>query len=421
MEARTPKDIITFSKGEGIEVVDLRFMDFPGLWQHFSVPAREFAEESAKCYKAGAAMVHVHARLDDGMPTHEVDKIRATHDAIKDKTPELIVNLSSAVGIGKTPEQRITQIVEIKPEMASLNTNTMNFSIIDRKTGKLRKSYTDIMSTFQMYNAREISMDVADNFMMGGSDEVRIVYGKFHSVAVQKPEVEELLPIKPVTGVQTEVSAKITGAYTYEPEPGEIMEVLLPLYLNVQVYHAMLEVGASEHAARMTAMDSATSNAKEMIDRIHRLGGRVLFHSCGAIAAFIPDLIALGVDVLDPIQPAVPAMQPERLAAEFGGRICFHGGIDMQRLLPAGSPAEVAAPTAAVPVSDAGETAILASGPRWVRRWGAWPTTALSRRTIPVPKTRPASRLPSRKGFCPPRNRAPMRFAWTGARPFAAP
>ncbi|MCD6569921.1 MAG: 3-keto-5-aminohexanoate cleavage protein [Deltaproteobacteria bacterium] len=101
----------------------------------------EFAEEAAKCYKAGAAMVHVHARTDDGMPTHEVDRIRATHDAIKDKTPELIVNLSSAVGTGKTPEQRITQIVEIKPAMASLNTNTMNFSIVDRKTGQILIDY----------------------------------------------------------------------------------------------------------------------------------------------------------------------------------------------------------------------------------------------------------------------------------------
>jgi len=111
--------------------------------------AEEFAEESAKCFKAGAAMVHVHARLDDGMPTHEVDKIRATHDAIKDKTPELIVNLSSAVGIDKTPEQRLTQIVEIKPEMASLNTNTMNFGIVDRKTGGVLIDYV-FENTFTM-------------------------------------------------------------------------------------------------------------------------------------------------------------------------------------------------------------------------------------------------------------------------------
>lgn len=82
---------------------------------------------------------------------------------------------------------------------------------------------------------------------------------------------------------------------------------------------------------------------KEMIDCIHGLGARVLFHSCGQIRAFIPDLIGLGVDVLDPIQPAGPAMAPEALQAAFGGRLAFHGGIDMQRLLPCGTPAEVAA------------------------------------------------------------------------------
>jgi 3-keto-5-aminohexanoate cleavage enzyme len=98
---------------------------------------QEFAEEAARCYSAGAAMVHVHARDDNGLPTHEIDRIRATHDAIKGKTPDLIVNLSSAVGMGKSPEQRIAQILAIRPAMASLNTNTMNFSTIDRNTGEI--------------------------------------------------------------------------------------------------------------------------------------------------------------------------------------------------------------------------------------------------------------------------------------------
>ena len=98
---------------------------------------KEFADEAAKSYAAGAAMVHVHARNDAGIPTHEIDRIRATHDAIKEKTPELIVNLSSAVGVGRKPEDRIAQILAIKPVMASLNTNTMNFSIIDRNTGEI--------------------------------------------------------------------------------------------------------------------------------------------------------------------------------------------------------------------------------------------------------------------------------------------
>lgn len=139
-----------------------------------------------------------------------------------------------------------------------------------KKTGKVRSSYRDIMGTFQMFNARQIAMDIAENFMAGGSDDVRLVYGKFHSVAVQKPEVEELLPIQPVAG-EASAASNISGAYTYEPEPGEIMEVLLPLYMNVQIYHAMLEVGASEHAARMTAMDNATNACKDMIHELTQL------------------------------------------------------------------------------------------------------------------------------------------------------
>ncbi len=80
---------------------------------------------------------------------------------------------------------------------------------------------------------------------------------------------------------------------------------------------------------------------KEMIDRIHHLGGKVLFHSCGTIASLIPELIELGVDVLDPIQPSGPAMQPEALKKGFGERLCFHGGIDMQDLLPHGTASQV--------------------------------------------------------------------------------
>ncbi len=80
---------------------------------------------------------------------------------------------------------------------------------------------------------------------------------------------------------------------------------------------------------------------KEMVDCIHGLGAKVLYHSCGRIRPFIPELIALGVDILDPIQPAGPEMSPERLAADFAGQICFHGGMDMQRLLPHGSPEQI--------------------------------------------------------------------------------
>jgi len=80
---------------------------------------------------------------------------------------------------------------------------------------------------------------------------------------------------------------------------------------------------------------------KEMVDCIHGLGAKVLYHSCGAISPFIPELIALGIDLLDPIQPVRPEMAPESLKASYGDRLSFHGGIDMQRLLPHGTPAEI--------------------------------------------------------------------------------
>ncbi len=139
-----------------------------------------------------------------------------------------------------------------------------------RKTGKVRLKYPDIMGTFQMFNARAIAQDVAANFLSGESDAAYIISAKFKSIAVQMPTSEKLLPVRPIASEEdeTEQGVNAPSDYIYEPSPGEIMEVLLPLYLNVMVYHAMLEVGASEHAARMTAMDNATKACKDMISNL---------------------------------------------------------------------------------------------------------------------------------------------------------
>ncbi|PID41790.1 MAG: ATP synthase F1 subunit gamma [Proteobacteria bacterium] len=136
-----------------------------------------------------------------------------------------------------------------------------------RKTGKVRKVYNDVMANFQMFNAREIATEVSENFLGGNADKVEILYGQFKSVAVQLPSSKEFLPVQPVE-TEGEEKKEISGEYIYEPSSEEIMDVLQPLYLNVMVYHAMLEVGASEHAARMTAMDNATSACKDIIDNL---------------------------------------------------------------------------------------------------------------------------------------------------------
>ncbi|MGB3209897.1 MAG: ATP synthase F1 subunit gamma [Desulforhopalus sp.] len=133
-----------------------------------------------------------------------------------------------------------------------------------RKTEKVRTKYSEIMGNFQMFHAREIATDIAEQFLSGTTDKVEILYGEFQSVARQVPAAAPFLPVQPVEA-EDGAESKISGDYIYEPSSEEIMDVLQPLYLNVLMYHAMLEVGACEHAARMTAMDNATNACKDIV------------------------------------------------------------------------------------------------------------------------------------------------------------
>ncbi len=80
---------------------------------------------------------------------------------------------------------------------------------------------------------------------------------------------------------------------------------------------------------------------KRIVQMAHSHGVKVMFHSCGAIFPLIESIIETGVDVLDPIQVKASGMIPEKLKADFGSKICFHGSIDTQFLLPQGSPQQV--------------------------------------------------------------------------------
>ena len=96
----------------------------------------EFGDEAKKCYDAGAAIVHIHARdPEKGNPTHELEIIKAVLDNIKEKAPDILINLSSAISLIVTDKQRIAPVTTFKPPIASLNSNSMNFAVGDHKTG----------------------------------------------------------------------------------------------------------------------------------------------------------------------------------------------------------------------------------------------------------------------------------------------
>lgn len=216
--------------------------------------------------KFNQAMTSLSANMESGQfPLMEVRDVQTVEIVIVTSDRGLCGSFNS--NIFKATEKLISQY-ESEGKKVSLVCVGKKGNAYFRKTGKIRKAYTDIMGSFQMFNARSIAQDVAANFLAAESDKVHVIYGKFMSVAVQRPAMETLLPVQPEANESEEAAEAGTAAgdYIYEPSPTEIMDVLLPLYMNVMIYHAMLETGASEHAARMTAMDNATRACKDMID-----------------------------------------------------------------------------------------------------------------------------------------------------------
>ena len=106
-----------------------------------------------------------------------------------------------------------------------------------------------------------------NSFLAGEVEEVYIAYSRFESMVSQVPTVERLLPIAP-EAVEGEEEAGPAVEYLCEPSSGEILVDLLPRFLNVRVYSALLETATSEHAARMTAMDNATNACKDIIENL---------------------------------------------------------------------------------------------------------------------------------------------------------
>jgi len=116
-------------------------------------------------------------------------------------------------------------------------------------------------------SARETALKLIGLFLSEELDEVHIIYSQFESALTQTPVVQRLLPLAPQGEEQAEGGEEGAGAVEvlYEPSVDKVLANLLPKYIEVQIYRALLESSASEHGARMTAMDSASRNASDMI------------------------------------------------------------------------------------------------------------------------------------------------------------
>jgi F-type H+-transporting ATPase subunit gamma len=129
---------------------------------------------------------------------------------------------------------------------------------------KVVSEHVNLQGDMSVDLAREVAAEAARRFVAGDAGKVCLVYTKFRSAISHQPTIQQLLPIARAD----EENDTVESDYLYEPDAMSILGSLLPRYVDTQVFHAMLEATASEHGARMTAMDSASRNASDMIDRL---------------------------------------------------------------------------------------------------------------------------------------------------------
>jgi F-type H+-transporting ATPase subunit gamma len=142
-----------------------------------------------------------------------------------------------------------------------------------KRSWKIAREYVDVTSRADLAKAREMAAEVMKIYQAGAADSVYLIYNEFKNVMMQTLRVEKLLPLDPAAfGVHekaaTLASSTETVDYIYEQPATEIFNKLVPRYVEMQIYRMLAESSAAEHAARMTAMESATSNASDVIDAL---------------------------------------------------------------------------------------------------------------------------------------------------------
>jgi F-type H+-transporting ATPase subunit gamma len=167
--------------------------------------------------------------------------------------------------ISKAAERFIKERKADYTEISLLTVGRKGYEFLkNRQT--IHKNYSGVLSNLNYQTAAMLAQEVIQGYLAGDYDEVFLLFNAFRSVMTQDITMQKLLPIAPPEGGEGE--SEVVQEYIYEPSKGELLAELLPKYIEVTMFKAMLESVASEHGARMTAMDSASKNATEMIGKL---------------------------------------------------------------------------------------------------------------------------------------------------------
>ena len=190
----------------------------------------------------------------------------------------LLVVMSADRGLCGGFNGSITRQTRSEVSRLQLEGKTVKLLMVGRKSAdalrrELGELYLDRLEGIQgtsvsFADADSIGKTIRDGFEAGEFDVCTVIYNKFVSAITQEVTLTQLIPAEVESGEAASADDASTANYDYEPEEDELLASLLPRNISTQIFNALLESSASELAARMTAMDNATRNAGDLIDRL---------------------------------------------------------------------------------------------------------------------------------------------------------
>lgn len=151
-----------------------------------------------------------------------------------------------------------------------------------------RQDYSEVMNEPMYRDAADLTVELLDAFAQGQVGEIYLAYTSFKNTVSQTPKLMKLLPVE-LEEQQEEDRAKAQALMTYEPDAEGVLDSIVPKYMSSLIYGALLEAGCQCNGTRMTAMDSATSNAEEMIESLSLQYNRA---RQGAITQELTEIVA---------------------------------------------------------------------------------------------------------------------------------
>jgi F-type H+-transporting ATPase subunit gamma len=231
------------------------------------VAARATQEEQASAEQHGSGRGQDHAEAASPPPPSEIhpllDRRRPRKVALVVLTSDRGLCGGFNANIGRRAEAFLAEH-KGEYEIVLSTVGRKGREYFRRRKAPIKSEFAGVTSEVALQRAKELTQAIIEDYTTLDLDAVYLVYNEFKSAIQQKVVIEPLLPVEPAPAGPEQGQ----NDFLYEPSKRRLLSTLLPLHVEVQIYRSLLESIASEFGARMTAMDSATKNAKEMISRL---------------------------------------------------------------------------------------------------------------------------------------------------------